>query len=113
MTGVTGFFIKLGVRLVVFTAVFWSRPRSTPKIVKIDRKWALPLARAACSRCSTRPSTGLLAPILDLATFGAIGFVMPLVVNLVLLLVTLTAFADQEVARDRGHLRDDVARAVA
>jgi hypothetical protein len=79
--------IKLGVRLVVFTAVFWIAAQKNPKVV-IRSKWITPLVALTFSLLNT----GLywaLKPILNLATFGAIGFAMPFVVNIVLLVATV------------------------
>ena len=78
--------IKLGIRLVVFTAVFWLAVKKNEKVV-IKPKWAVPIVAAVFALLNV----GLywaLRPILNLATLGAIGFVMPLVVNLVLLIAT-------------------------
>jgi hypothetical protein len=82
--------IKLGVRLVVFTAVFWIAAQKNPKVV-IRSKWVTPVVALVFSLLNT----GLywaLKPILNLATFGAIGFAMPLVVNIVLLIATVRLF---------------------
>lgn len=78
--------IKLGIRLVVFTAVFWLAVKKNEKVV-VKPKWAVPVVAAVFALLNV----GLywaLRPILNLATLGAIGFVMPLVVNLVLLIAT-------------------------
>jgi len=90
MTGVTGLLIKLGVRLVVFGLVFWIATRRNPKIV-VSKKWALPLIALVFAVLNT----GLywvLKPILNLASLGAFGFVMPLVVNALLLVGTVKIF---------------------
>jgi hypothetical protein len=90
MTGVTGLLIKLGVRFVVFGLVFIVATRKNPKIV-VAKKWAFPLVAGVFAVLST----GLywaLRPVLHFATFTAAGFVMPLVVNLLLLLVTIRIF---------------------
>ena len=78
--------IKLGIRLVVFTAVFWIAVKKNPKVV-VQPKWAVPIVATVFALLNV----GLywaLRPILNLATLGAIGFVMPLVVNLLLLVAT-------------------------
>ena len=90
MTGVTGVLIKLGVRLVVFGLAFWVATRKNEHVV-ITRKRVLPLIALVFAVLNT----GLywvLKPILNLATLGAAGFVMPFVVNLVLLLGTVRIF---------------------
>src|SRR5258705_9956406 len=78
--------IKLGIRLVVFTAVFWIAAKKNEKVV-IKPTWALPVVAAVFALLNVALYWAL-RPILNLATLGAIGFVMPLVVNLVLLVVT-------------------------
>lgn len=78
--------IKLGIRLVVFTAVFWIAVKKNEKVV-VKPKWAVPIVATVFALLNV----GLywaLRPILNLATLGAIGFVMPLVVNLLLLIAT-------------------------
>jgi hypothetical protein len=90
MTGVTGILIKLGVRLLIFALVFYIAARRNPKIV-IRTRWATPLIAFVFALLNT----GLywaLTPILNLATLGALGFVMPLVVNGLLLVGTVKIF---------------------
>jgi uncharacterized membrane protein YvlD (DUF360 family) len=82
--------IKLGVRLVVFTGVFWVAASKTDKIV-IGKKWATPVVGFAFAVLNTALYWAL-KPILNLATLGALGFVMPLVVNGALLAVTVRIF---------------------
>jgi len=86
--------IKLGIRLVVFTAVFWLAVKKNEKVV-IKPKWAVPIVAAVFALLNV----GLywaLRPILNLATLGAIGFVMPLVINGVLLAVTVRIFQNRQ-----------------
>ncbi len=90
MTGATGILIKLGVRLVVFGAVFWIATRKNPKVV-IHNKWATPLIALVFAVFNT----GLywvLGGVLNIATLGAVGFLTPFVVNLLLLLGTVRVF---------------------
>ena len=87
MSGVTGFFIELAVRLVVFTGVFWGA--ALKDLVKIDRKWARPLVALVFAVLDT-VLYRLLAPVLDFAV-GA--FAMPFIGNLLLLMVTISVFA--------------------
>lgn len=94
MTGATGILIKLGVRLVVFGLVFWIATRKNPKVI-VTKKWALPLIALVFAALNT----GLywaLTPILNLATLGAFGFVMPLVVNALLLYGTVRIFEKKQ-----------------
>ncbi len=90
MTGATGILIKLAVRLVVFSGVFFAATKYIEGIV-VTKKWAFPLLGAVFAVLTTA-FYWLLAPILDLATLNAIGFAMPLVVNLALLAVTIRLF---------------------
>jgi hypothetical protein len=90
MTGVTGLLIKLGARFVVFCAVFFIAARRNKNIV-IHNKWTTPLIGLAFAILDTALYWAL-APILNLATLGAAGFIMPVIVNLVLLLGTVRLF---------------------
>ena len=102
MTGVTGLLIKLGVRFAVFGLVFIVATRRNPKIV-VSKRWAFPLIAAVFAILNT----GLywaLRPLLDLATLGAAGFIMPLVVNLVLLLATIRVFQRKQWLEVKGTL---------
>ena len=90
MTGVTGILIKLGVRLLVFGLAFWIATRRNPKVV-IHKKWAMPLIALVFAALNAG-LYWLLTPILNLATLGAFGFVMPFVVNMLLLLATVRIF---------------------
>jgi uncharacterized membrane protein YvlD (DUF360 family) len=79
--------LKIGIRLVVFTAVFWIAAKKNPKVV-VQPRWATPIVAAIFALLNT----GLywaLKPILNLATLGAVGFLMPLVVNVLLLVGTV------------------------
>ncbi|HWU90467.1 MAG TPA: hypothetical protein VN253_24550 [Kofleriaceae bacterium] len=94
MDGVTGFLIKLGARLAVFGFVFYAAARRNPK-VELPHKWATPLIALVFAAMNT----GLywaLTPLLNLATLGAIGFLMPFVVNLILLYATVRIFASKK-----------------
>jgi hypothetical protein len=90
MTGATGILIKIGVRLLVFTAVFWIAAHKSPKIV-IEKKWATPIIALVFAILNTT-LYWLLTPVLNVATLGAVGFVMPFLVNAVLLLATVRIF---------------------
>ncbi|HEY5948681.1 MAG TPA: phage holin family protein [Kofleriaceae bacterium] len=82
--------IKLGVRLVVFTGVFWIAAKRNQKVV-FETKWAMPLVAFTFAVLNTALYWAL-KPILNLATLGAVGFVMPLVINGVLLGLTVRIF---------------------
>ncbi|MCW5808947.1 MAG: hypothetical protein KIT31_41730 [Deltaproteobacteria bacterium] len=96
MDGVTGLLIKLGVRLVVFGAVFFIVSRRNPRII-IRNKWATPLIAFVFAFLNTALYWAL-RPILDVATLGAISFFLPLVLNIVFLVATVRVFAS---IRDR------------
>src|SRR5689334_14969525 len=87
MDGVTGILIKLGARLVAFGLVFYFAARRNPN-VSVPNKWATPLIALVFALLNTALYWAL-KPILNLATLGAAGFVMPFVVNLVLLYATV------------------------
>jgi hypothetical protein len=91
MDGVTGILIKLGARLVVFGLVFYLAARRNPN-VQLPRKWATPLIALVFALMNTALYWAL-TPILNLATLGAFGFLMPFVANLVFLYVTVRIFA--------------------
>jgi hypothetical protein len=91
MDGVTGILIKLGARLVVFGLVFYVVARRNPHVL-VPNKWATPLIALVFAAMNTA-LYWMLKPILNLATLGAAGFVMPFVVNLVLLYATVRIFA--------------------
>ncbi|MBA3459530.1 MAG: phage holin family protein, partial [Deltaproteobacteria bacterium] len=82
--------IKLAIRLVVFGAVFFLAAKKNPKIV-IHNKWATPLIALVFALLNTAVYW-LLTPILNLATLGAAGFLMPFVVNMLFLLGAVKVF---------------------
>lgn len=91
MSGGTAILIKLGVRLVVFGLVFFIATRKNPKVV-VSKKRVLPLIALVFAVLNTA-LYWLLAPILNVATLGAAGFLMPFVVNMVLLIGTVKIFS--------------------
>jgi uncharacterized membrane protein YvlD (DUF360 family) len=100
MSAVTAILIKLGVRLVVFTAVFWVAAKKNDKVV-FDKKWATPLVAFVFAVLNTALYWAL-APILNVATLGAAGFAMPLVVNWLLLAGTVRIFESRKWFRIEG-----------
>lgn len=90
MSAALAILIKLGVRLVVFTGVFWIAARKNKNII-FEKKWATPLVGLAFAVLNTALYWAL-KPVLDVATLGVIGFVMPLVINGVLLAITVRIF---------------------
>jgi len=91
MSGGTAILIKLGVRLVVFGLVFFIATRKNPKVV-VSKKRVLPLIALVFAVLNTA-LYWLLAPLLNVATLGAAGFLMPFVVNMVLLIGTVKIFS--------------------
>jgi hypothetical protein len=91
MDGVTGVLIKLGARLVVFGLVFFFAARRNPKVL-LPNKWATPLIALVFALMNTALYWAL-TPILNLATLGAFGFLMPFVANLLFLYATVRIFS--------------------
>jgi uncharacterized membrane protein YvlD (DUF360 family) len=87
MTGAIGILIKLGIRLVVFTGVFWLAAKKHDKI-SFKRRWAPPVVAFVFAVLNTALYWALI-PILAIATLGAVGFAMPFIVNTILLGVTV------------------------
>ena len=102
MTGATGVLVKLGVRLVVFTAVFWFAARRHDKIV-FARKWAPPLFGLVFAVLNTA-IYWLLVPVLDVATLGAVSLAMPFIVNTILLAATVRIFQSRDWFKIEGLL---------
>ena len=90
MTGVVGVLIKLGVRFVVFGLAFFIAAKKNPNVV-LRNKWATPLIALVFALLNTLVYWAL-SPILNLATLGAVGFLMPLVANLIFLVITVRIF---------------------
>ena len=90
MTGVVGVLIKLGVRFLVFGLAFFVAARKNPKVV-LPNKWALPLIALVFAVLNTGVYWAL-KPLLNLASFGALGFIMPFVANIIFLMVTVRIF---------------------
>jgi uncharacterized membrane protein YvlD (DUF360 family) len=102
MTGVTGLLLKLGIRLVVFTAVFWFAAKKNDKVV-FARKWAPPVVAFVFAVLNTA-IYWLLVPVLDIATLGAVGFAMPFIVNTILLAVTVRLLQSRDWFKIEGLL---------
>ncbi len=94
MSGPVAILVKLGVRLVVFTAVFWFAANKNDRVV-FGKKWAPPLVAFVFAVLNT-VLYWALTPLLALATLGAIGFAMPFIVNALLLWVTVRIFASRK-----------------
>ncbi len=92
--------IKLGVRLVVFTGVFWFAAKKNKKIV-FEKKWAPPLVALVFAVLNTG-LYWMLKPVLNIATMGAVGFALPFVINGGLLLGTMKVFEKKKWFRIEG-----------
>lgn len=90
----TWFLIKLAVRLVAFTLVFWFATRKNEKI-QIQPRWSLPLVAGLFALFNVA-LYWLLRSVLNLATFNVAWFAMPLVVNLLLLIATVRVFQSKQ-----------------
>jgi uncharacterized membrane protein YvlD (DUF360 family) len=95
MSGATAILIKLGVRLVVFTAVFWLAAKKNEKIV-FSKQWAPPVVAFVFAILNT-VLYWALTPLLDLVTLGAVGFAMPFIVNALLLYATAKIFQNPKI----------------
>jgi len=94
MSPAVALLIKLGVRLVVFTGVFWFAAKKNKNII-FEKKWATPLVAFTFAVLNTALYWAL-KPIFNVATLGVIGFVMPLFINGVLLAVTVRLFQSKK-----------------
>ncbi len=100
MSPLVAVLVKLGVRLVVFTAVFWFAAKKNKKIV-FDKKWATPIIALTFAVLNTALYWAV-KPILNLATLGAVAFAMPLVINGALLYATERIFQSRKWFRIEG-----------
>jgi len=94
MTGAVGLLIKLGVRLVVFGLAFFIAAKRNPKVI-LPNKWATPLIALTFATLNTA-MYWVLSRILDVATLNTVGFLMPLIANLIFLLVTVRIFRSKK-----------------
>ena len=96
----TWFLVRLGVRLVGFIAVFWFSARQHPRI-SIQPRWAVPLVAGVYAILNVA-LYWLLAPVLNLATFNAAWFAMPLLINLGFLIATMRIFETKKWIKIEG-----------
>jgi uncharacterized membrane protein YvlD (DUF360 family) len=92
--------IKLGVRLLVFTGVFWIAAKKNEEIV-FEKKWAPPLVGLVFAILNTA-LYWVLSKILHLATFGAMSLALPFVINGALLYATMKVFEKKKWFRIEG-----------
>ena len=86
--------IKLGIRLVVFTGVFWIAAKKNEKVI-FEKKWATPIVAFTFAVLNTA-LYWVLSKVVNLATLGAISFLMPLVINGFLLGITVRVFQSKK-----------------
>jgi hypothetical protein len=96
----TTILIKLAIRLVVFTGVFWLAARRNEKVI-FEKRWAPPLVGLVFAMLSTA-LYWVLSKVLAIATLGVLGFALPLVINLLLLGVTVRVFQSKQWFRIDG-----------
>jgi hypothetical protein len=102
MDGALGILIKLGVRLVVFGLTFFVAARLNPKVL-IHNKWATPLIALVFATLNTA-LYWILKPVLNIATLGALGFIMPFIANTLFLYATLKIFEKKKWIEIQGML---------
>jgi uncharacterized membrane protein YvlD (DUF360 family) len=90
MSAATAILVKLGVRLVVFTAVFWFAAKQNEKVV-FTKRWAPPLVAFVFALLNT-VLYWALRPLLEAVTLGAIGLALPFIINAILLAITARIF---------------------
>jgi hypothetical protein len=96
----TTILIKLAIRLVVFTAVFWLAARKNEKVI-FEKKWAPPLVGLVFAVLSTALYWAM-SKVLAIATLGIAGFALPLFINLLLLAATVRVFQSKQWFRIDG-----------
>lgn len=100
MSPLVAILIKLGIRLVVFTGVFWLAAKKNKNVI-FEKKWAPPLVALVFAILNTA-LYWILKPVFNLATLGALGFAMPFVINGGLLAVTVKVFEKRKWFRIEG-----------
>ncbi len=96
------FLVKLGIRLVVFTAVFWVAAKKNDRIT-FAKRWAPPVVALVFAALNSLLYWALL-PLLELATLGAVSFAMPFLVNILLLAITVRILESREWFKIEGLL---------
>lgn len=71
--------VKFGIRIAVFTLVFWIAAKKNKDIV-ITPRWAVPLV-AGLFALLNATLYWLIKPIMNVATFGMVSFVLPVIIN--------------------------------
>lgn len=100
MSPLVAILIKLGVRLVVFTGVFWFAAKKNKNVV-FEKKWAPPVVALVFAIMNTA-LYWMLKPILNIATLGVFSFALPFVINGALLVATMKIFEKKKWFRIEG-----------
>ena len=100
MSPVVAVLIKLGVRLLVFTGVFWFAAKKNKSIV-FEKKWAPPLVGLVFAVLSTS-LYWVLKFVANIASVGMLSFILPVIINGVLLYATLKIFEKKKWFRIDG-----------
>jgi uncharacterized membrane protein YvlD (DUF360 family) len=100
MNGITGILIKFGVRLVVFGLVIWLVSKRNKDVI-IHRRLAIPLIALLFATLNAALYF-ILKPILNIATLGAVEYLMPLVINVLLLAVTIRVIEKKQWIEIKG-----------
>src|SRR5690349_7755317 len=90
----------LGIRLVVFTGVFWLVARKHDRIV-FEKKWALPIVALVFATLNSLLYLAL-KPIAEVVTLGVAGFALPMLLNPFLLGITVRIFQSRKWFRIDG-----------
>ncbi len=100
MNGITGILIKFGVRLVVFGLVIWLVSKRNKDVI-IHKRLAIPLI-ALLFAALNAALYFILKPILNIATLGAVEYLMPLVINILLLALTIRVIEKKQWIEIKG-----------
>lgn len=100
MSPVVAILIKLAVRLVIFTGVFWFAARKN-KAVIFEKRWAPPLVGLVFAILNTG-LYWMLRPLMNFATLGALGFALPFLINGAMLYGTMKLFETKKWFRIDG-----------
>ncbi len=100
MNGITGISIKFGVRLVVFGLVIWLVSKRNKDVI-IHKRLAIPLI-ALLFAALNAALYFILKPILNIATLGAVEYLMPLVINILLLALTIRVIEKKQWIEIKG-----------
>ena len=87
MNGITEILIKFGIRSVMFGLVIWLVSKRNKDVI-IHKRLAIPLIALLFAALNAALYI-IVKPILNMATLGAVEYLTPLVINVILLAVTI------------------------